>query len=100
VAVVSWGSTPHISAVTTKENISYLKKKKKKIPSAMQMMAAIIRTCSWMGVGCPVSATGDNNSSYPEKHLVSKEKQDTKQKKMYQQCKQWLLSFMPAGGCV
>jgi hypothetical protein len=31
VAVVGWGSTPHIPAVTTKENISFLTKKKKKI---------------------------------------------------------------------
>ena len=65
VAIVSWGLTPHTPAVTTKENISYLTKKKKKIPSAMQMMAAIICTCLWMGVGCPVSATITNNSSYP-----------------------------------
>jgi len=66
VAIVSWG-TPHIPAITTKENISYLtKKKKKKIPSTTQMTAAIIRTCSWMGVGCPVSATVANNSSYPK----------------------------------
>ena len=64
VAVVGWGSTPHIPAVTTKENISYLTKKKK-IPSATQTTAAVIRTRSWMGVGCVVLATVANNSSYP-----------------------------------
>ena len=64
VAVVGWGSTPHIPAVTTKENISYLTKKKK-IPSAAQTTAAVICTCLWMGVGCVVLATVANNSSYP-----------------------------------
>ena len=47
VAVIGWGSTPHIPAITTKENINYLiKNKKKKIPSAAQTTAVVIRTRS------------------------------------------------------
>ena len=85
VAVVSWGSTPHIPAVTTKENISYLTKKKRRKYLALRKRRlrsfAPSRGWVWVAQCQPPLLTIVHPLNHKEKHLVSKEKQKTKQKK-------------------
>jgi hypothetical protein len=75
VAVISWMSTPHIPAITTKENISYLRKQYL-VPSFPPT-----RGCVWVAKCQPPLLTIVYTLNHKEKHLVSKEKQETKHRK-------------------
>jgi hypothetical protein len=84
VTIVSWGSTPHIPAVTTKENISYLTKKKRRKYLALRkwwlLSFAPSRGWVWVAQCQPPLLTIVHPLNHKEKHLVSKEKQKTKQR--------------------